>query len=84
MPYYDYICEKCGEDFEESLLIARREEPTKKPCPISDCDGKVKMLFSKAYIGDPWHFTGKKPDDAFKDKLKEIKSKHLHSTIDTH
>ena len=28
MPYYDYVCEKCGEDFEESLPIARRDEPT--------------------------------------------------------
>jgi len=81
MPYYDYICEKCGKDFEESVPIARREEPTKKPCPVSDCGGEVRMRFAKPFIGDPWHFTGKKPDEGFRDRLKEIKSKHLHNTI---
>ena len=84
MPYYDYICEKCGEDFEESLPIARRDEPTKKPCPISDCDGGVNMMFAKPFVGDPWHFAGKKIDDGFRDRLREIKSKHLHNTIDIH
>ena len=81
MPYYDYICEKCGEDFAESLPIARRDEPTEKSCPITDCGGEVRMMYGKQFIGDPWHFAGKKPDEAFKDKLREIKSKHLHSTI---
>ena len=42
------------------------------------------MMFAKPYVGDPWHFAGKKVDDGFKDRLKEIKSKHLHSTIDVH
>jgi len=81
MPNYDYECESCGEIFEESLLIARREEPTKKPCPQENCEGKVKMSFAAPYVGDPWHFTKKKIDDGFKDKLNQIKSKHLHSTI---
>ncbi len=84
MPYYDYICKKCGEDFEESLPISRRKEPTKKSCPISDCDGEVKMMYAKLFIGDPWHFARKKPDEAFKDRLREIKKHHLHSTIDVH
>ena len=84
MPYYDYVCEKCSEDFEESLPIARRDEPTKKSCPITDCDGGVKMMFAKPFVGDPWHHARKKVDDGFKDRLREIKSKHLHSTIDVH
>ena len=39
------------------------------------------MRYATPYVGDPWHFAGKKIDDGFKDKLKDIKSKHLHSTI---
>ena len=81
MPYYDYECEPCGQRFEESLKIVDREEPTTKPCPQENCEGKVKMSFAIPYVGDPWHFAGKKVDDGFKDKLKDIKSKHLHSTI---
>jgi putative FmdB family regulatory protein len=81
MPYYDYECESCGEIFEESLTIARRNEPTTKPCPQEKCEGSVKMRYATPYVGDPWHFARKKIDDGFKDKLKDIKSKHLHSTI---
>ena len=50
MPYYDYVCEKCGKDFEESLPIVRRDEPPKKPCPISECDGKIKIVVSKPVV----------------------------------
>ena len=32
MPYYDYVCEKCGHEFEESLKIADRDAPTEQPC----------------------------------------------------
>ena len=39
------------------------------------------MSFAVPYVGDPWLFAGKIVDDGFKDKLKDIKSKHLHSTI---
>ena len=81
MPYYDYECETCGQRFEESLKIVDREEPTTKPCPQEKCEGSVKMRYATPYVGDPWHFAGKKIDDGFKDKLKDIKSKHLHSTI---
>ena len=51
---------------------------------VNDPVVEVKMMFAKPYVGDPWHFAGKKIDDGFKDRLKEIKSKHLHSTIDVH
>ena len=63
------------------MTIARRNEPTTTPCPQEKCEGIVKMRYATPYVGDPWHFAGKKIDDGFKDKLKDIKSKHLHSTI---
>tara|TARA_B100000809_G_C14840819_1_gene424677 strand:+ start:85 stop:345 length:261 start_codon:yes stop_codon:yes gene_type:complete len=81
MPYYDYVCESCGLEFEESLPIVDRNIPIEQPCRVATCEGKVKMLFAKPYIGDPWSFTGKKIDDGFKDRLKEIKKMHPHNTI---
>jgi len=81
MPYYDYVCEKCGHRFEENLKIAERDIPTKQSCKLEDCEGKVNMSFSTPHIGDPWHHAGKKVDEGFKDKLRDIKSRHKHSTI---
>ena len=39
MPYYDYVCEKCGHEFEESLKIADRDAPTEQPCRFPTCGG---------------------------------------------
>ena len=81
MPYYDYVCEKCGHEFEESLKIADRDAPTEQPCRFPTCGGEVKMVYAKPHIGDPWHHSGKKVDEGFKDRLREIKKTHHGSTI---
>lgn len=41
MPTYDYVCEKCGHEFEffQSMKDARLED-----CPQDACDGKVRRL----------------------------------------
>ena len=79
MPYYDYSCESCNQEFEKNLKIAEREKPTQEPS--ERCGGKVWMVYAKPHIGDPWHHAGKKVDEGFKDRLREIKKSHLHSTI---
>ena len=79
MPYYDYICVKCETEFEKSVPIAQREEPTEEPC--SSCGGKVNRKFSTPYVGDPWNFARKKPDEGFKDRLREMKRNHRGSNI---
>ena len=81
MPYYDYKCEKCGHVFEESLCIADRDAPTEQPCRFPTCGGEVKMMYTKAFVGDPYRFAGKKIDRGFKDRLIEIKNKNPHSTM---
>ena len=81
MPYYDYVCESCGLEFEESFPIVDRNIPTEQPCRFPTCGGEVKRVFAKPYIGDPWRFTGKKPDEAFRDRLRQIKSSHPTSTM---
>ena len=81
MPYYDYKCEKCGHEFEENLKIAERDTPIEQPCRFPTCGGEVRMVYAKPHIGDPWHHSGKKVDEGFKDRLREIKSSHRGSTI---
>ena len=39
------------------------------------------MVYANPHIGDPWHHSGKKVDEGFKDRLREIKSSHRGSTI---
>ena len=63
------------------IKIADRDAPTEQPCRFPTCEGKVNMSFSTPHIGDPWHHAGKKVDEGFKDKLRDIKSRHKHSTI---
>ena len=41
MPTYDYVCEKCGHDFE---YFQSMNDAKLKDCPKEDCDGAVKRL----------------------------------------
>lgn len=41
MPTYDYVCEKCGHEFE---CFQRMSDPKLVDCPLDDCDGKVRRL----------------------------------------
>ena len=33
MPYYDYYCTSCENEFEKNMLIRDRKKPTEEPCP---------------------------------------------------
>ena len=63
------------------MKIADRDAPTEQPCRFPTCGGEVKMVYAKPHIGDPWHHSGKKVDEGFKDRLREIKKSHHGSTI---
>lgn len=41
MPTYDYICDKCGYEFE---FFQSMNDEKLKDCPKEDCDGAVKRL----------------------------------------
>ena len=80
MPYYDYKCNSCDHEFEKEMKIRDRKVPTEEPCP--ECsEREVFQSLAKPYHGDPWHFAGKKPDEGFRDRLREIKKHHKHNTI---
>ena len=95
MPTYDYRCEKCGNEFEDFLPMAKRAEPTEEPCdkqlhraaPV--CGGKIAQVpgstptaFAYDNIASPGH--PKKPPGWMTDKLKEIKKKQAGATMSWH
>ena len=81
MPYYDYQCTSCKHEFEINMKISERNVPTQEPCP--ECSERdVELQLATPTIGDPWRFAGKRPDEGFRDRLREIKKHHRGSTID--
>ena len=81
MPYYDYQCNSCNHEFEICMKISERHMPTDEPC--TECsESKVKQKLATPVVGDPWRFAGKKPDEGFRDRLREIKKHHKGNTID--
>ncbi|SVA35438.1 uncharacterized protein METZ01_LOCUS88292 [marine metagenome] len=81
MPTYDYKCEKCGHEFERQLSIAKMNEPTEYPCPCGSCHGTIIKMLAAPAFGDTIKMGMRKPDDGFRDRLKEIKSSHAGSTM---
>ena len=95
MPTYDYRCEKCGNEFEDFLPMAKRAEPTKEPCntqlhraapvcggKISQVPGRTPTAFAYDNISSPGHT--KKPPNWMTDKLKEIKKQQAGATMSWH
>lgn len=83
MPNYDYHCETCGKDFEINMPIAKRNEPINEECSRSDCSLKLSPSLPK--IGyDSFNLSGRKPDNGFRDKLREIKRNHPGTNINTY
>ena len=81
MPYYDYYCTSCKHEFETNMKISERHVPTQEPCP--ECSERdVELQLVAPTIGDPWRFAGKRPDEGFRDRLREIKKHHRGNTID--
>ncbi len=77
MPLYEFKNTITGELTELSLTISQYEE-------FCQNNAHLERYHSGApSIGDSIRMGFKKPDDAFRDKLKDIKRKHYKSNINT-
>lgn len=77
MPLYEFRDKETGNLFEITLRISEYDEYMKNNPNVERYHAGVPS------IGDPIKLGFRKPDDAFRDKLKDIKSKHRRSTINT-
>ncbi len=77
MPTYTFENTLTGEVFEEFMSISAREE-------YLVANPHLKTIITQAPpIGDPHRLGLKKPDAGFRDVLKNIKSHHKRSKINT-
>lgn len=81
MPNYDYRCTKCAAAWEVALPMSEREEPIGAECP--ECkEGVLEQYlpYAPGFAYDHLNVRKRVPE-AFKDVLRNIKTKHLHNTI---
>lgn len=77
MPLYDFKNKETGELTEVSLSMSQYDEYCANNPHLE------RYHAGAPTIGDPIRLGLKKPDDAFRDKLKDIKRKHYKSNINT-
>lgn len=80
MPKYDYTCSKCEQKFDRFLSISNRELPLTEPCPSCKELGTVSKEINGVMLVQ-WE-KNLKPDDTFRDLLRQIKKNNKHSTLD--
>jgi len=75
MPYYDYKCESCGLEWEQSVPMADRNNPPNPPdCDINghgQCDPK--QVIGVPALAPGFGLTKMRPDESFKDILRQQK-----------
>ena len=75
MPTYDYVCSKCGHQFE--LFQSIKEEP-KRTCP--KCKGRVKRLIGSGagllFKGSGFYLTDYRSEGYSKQKIREYVYQH--------
>lgn len=76
MPTYTFVNKETGEEFTEIMSIAEMEDF------LINNKNFQQVLFPVG-IADPTRLGIRKPDSGFRDVLKNIKSKHRRSTVNT-
>lgn len=77
MPTYTFVDNNTGKHFEDSMSIAEKEEYLQSNPHISQT-----ILHAPA-LGDPTRLGLKKPEQGFRDLLKDIKKNNRKSKINT-
>ena len=80
MPTYSFRNKETGEEFDEIMSISKLDQ-------YKIDNPQLEQLLGTPPIGDPIRLGMKKPDDTFRDILKQIKKnndgKRIRSTINT-
>jgi hypothetical protein len=77
MPTYKFLDTNTGKEFDVFMSISERDVYLKNNPNLQQ------LVNGFPSMADPTRVGLRKPDDGFKDVLKEIKGKHRKSTINT-
>lgn len=75
MPSYLFLNKETNEEFEQFLSISERDKFLAENPHIEQLVNGAPMI--------GFNMVTKKPDQGFRDRLKEISKKHRHNTINT-
>ena len=79
MPIYTYECKSCQDTIETSCPMKDRDLPTQTPC--EKCGGQIYQTMGVNPLADPISLGIKKPDEGFRDRLRDIKRTHPGSKM---
>lgn len=79
MPLYDYSCNDCEHIFEKTVKIAHMND--KQECPSCGSMDTTKFIGGAPALGDPVRLGIRRPDDTFKNVLKNIHHRSPGSTL---
>lgn len=79
MPIYEFACSSCNHTFDRFLSIANYKQPESEPCP--ECT-ELSILKHAGRINMVQWEKNLKPDETFRDLLRQIKKNNKHSTLD--
>lgn len=82
MPNYTYKCSACGYEYDRMLKIDNRREPENDPCPECKECGTVKQLIGTPGFADPYRLGRIKPNEDFRQVLRNIRDGNPGSTIE--
>lgn len=77
MPTYDFRNKNTGEICTKIMSIAAKE------AWLLENPDMEQVHLGAPVMGDSVRLGLRKPDDSFRDKLKDMKQKHLHANINT-
>lgn len=81
MPRYDYQCTSCKFHFEQNLHMDERKGPECEPCPDCGSAKTVQIMIGAVPFGDPVRLGVRRPDEGFKEVLRNIHDKNSGSMI---
>ncbi len=77
MPTYNFKNQESGEEYSKFLFASELEDYLKNNPLV------IQTISNGSQVGDPWRMGRIKPDDGFRDILRNIKKKHAHTTVNT-
>lgn len=83
IPTYNYICTACNHEWEEFRKIAEMNAPLDGECSACKATGKIeKRIYHAPPLGDAVRLGLTKPDNGFKDVLRNIHHRSPGSVLD--